>query len=57
MSTPSARDFPRSDAGNGEYFARLYGERVRYDHRRGRWLAWAGQWWRDDDTRVVRRLA
>lgn len=51
------REFQRSDAGNGEYFARLYGERVRYDHRRGRWLTWAGQWWREDDTRVVRRLA
>lgn len=56
MSTPG-RDFRRSDAGNGEYFARLYGDRVRYDHRRNRWLVWGGQWWRDDDTRAVRRLA
>ena len=49
--------FARTDAGNGEYFARLYGTRLRYDHRRGRWLVWADHWWRDDDTRAIRRLA
>jgi putative DNA primase/helicase len=37
--------------------ARLYGNRLRFDHRRGRWLVWADHWWRDDDTRQVRRLA
>ena len=49
--------FGRTDAGNGEYFARLYGDRVRFDHRRGCWLIWADHWWRSDDTRQVRRLA
>lgn len=49
--------FRRTDAGNGEYFARLYGERVRYDHRRRRWLLWAGDWWRPDDAGAVRRMA
>jgi len=49
--------FNRTDAGNGEHFARLYGERIRFDHRRGRWLLWAGQWWREDDHGAVRRLA
>ena len=49
--------FNRTDAGNGEYFARLYGDRLRYDHRRGRWLLWNGHWWRDDETRTVRRMA
>jgi putative DNA primase/helicase len=52
-----ASTFVRSDAGNGEYFARLYGERVRFDHRRNRWLVWAGHWWRDDETDQVRQLA
>ena len=47
----------RTDAGNGEHFARLYGDRVRYDHRRKRWLVWAGHWWRDDDRGEVRLLA
>ncbi len=49
--------FNRTDAGNGEHFARLYGERIRFDHRRGRWLLWAGHWWREDDRGAVRRLA
>lgn len=53
----AAPAFNRTDAGNGEYFARLYGDRLRYDHRRGRWLVWDGHWWREDDTRSVRRLA
>jgi len=49
--------FNRTDAGNGEHFARLFGNRIRFDHRRGRWLIWQDNWWRDDDTRAVRRLA
>ena len=28
-----------------------------FDHRRRRWLVWAGQWWREDDTEAVRRMA
>jgi putative DNA primase/helicase len=48
---------PRTDAGNGELYARLYGDRVRYDHRRRRWLTWAGQWWTDDADGETRRLA
>ncbi|MEX2245802.1 MAG: phage/plasmid primase, P4 family [Dehalococcoidia bacterium] len=50
-------DFPRTDAGNGELFARLYGDRVRYDHRRRRWLTWGGHWWTEDADGEVRRLA
>jgi putative DNA primase/helicase len=53
----SKTGFVRSDAGNGEYFARMYGDRLRYDHRRGRWLVWDGHWWRDDEIRSVRRMA
>jgi len=47
----------RTDAGNGEHFARLYGDRIRFDHRRRRWLVWADHWWREDDVEAVRRLA
>jgi putative DNA primase/helicase len=49
--------FPRADAGNGELFACCHGERVRYDHRRKRWLIWSGHWWRPDADAEVRRLA
>ena len=47
----------RTDASNGEYFARALADRVCYDHRRRRFLLWGGHWWRIDDTDEVRRLA
>ena len=49
--------FPRSDAGNAEYFASLYENQLRYDHKRKRWLAWAGNWWIQDVDGLVNRLA
>ncbi len=54
---PIQKVFPRTDAGNGELFALLYGDRVRFDHRRKRWLVWGGNWWSDDNDAEVRRLA
>lgn len=50
-------DEPLTDAGNGEYFARQYGDRVRYDHRRRRWLMWDRHRWSDDADGEIRRLA
>jgi hypothetical protein len=38
---PSERAFALPDAGNGELFAHLYGDRLRFDHRRRRWLVWS----------------
>jgi len=52
-----ALTFHRTDAGNGELFAHLYGDRLRYDHRRKRWLLWLGHWWVPDADAEVRRLA
>jgi putative DNA primase/helicase len=49
--------FPRSDAGNGELFAHLHGDHVRYDHKRGRWLLWAQHWWQPDQDGAIRRMA
>ena len=54
---PPAEDFPATDAGNGELFARLYGDRVRFDHRRKHWFTWSGHWWTEDADGEVRRLA
>jgi hypothetical protein len=51
------RPWQRTDAANAELFAILHGGRVRYDHRRGRWLVWAGDWWRPDETGEVRIMA
>jgi putative DNA primase/helicase len=49
--------FPRTDAGNGEMFAHLYGDRVRYDHRRRRWLLWSGHRWSPDCEAAIRIAA
>jgi putative DNA primase/helicase len=53
----SPHSFPRTDAGNGELFAHLYGDRIRFDHRRRRWLVWDHHRWSDDADGEVRRLA
>jgi putative DNA primase/helicase len=47
----------RSELGAAERFARLYGNQVRYDHRRSRWLCWEGHRWRPDADATVMRLA
>lgn len=49
--------FPRTDAGNAEIFAALYGDRLRYDHRRGEWLIYGPHWWHPDVDGEVLRLA
>jgi putative DNA primase/helicase len=46
-----------TDAGNGEFFAALYGSRVRYDHRKKRWLVWRGHWWAEDCDGQLHRMA
>jgi len=50
-------DFPRTDAGNAELFARIYEERLRFDHQRKRWLNWNKHWWEPDGDGLVNRLA
>lgn len=56
LSVP-ARGFPLTDLGNAEYFAALYGNHLRYDHRRERWLVWSGHRWQPDADAAVYRHA
>lgn len=49
--------FNCTDVGNAELFAALYGDLVRYDYCRKRWLIWSGRWWRADVDGEVARLA
>jgi putative DNA primase/helicase len=49
--------FNRSDSGNAELFAALFGSIVRYDHAARRWLVWNRHWWTPDDTQEVAVLA
>jgi putative DNA primase/helicase len=46
-----------TDAENAEYFTNMYADKLRYDHRRGRWLEWAGHYWRPDNDGQITRLA
>ena len=54
-ATPRA--FALTDSGNAEYFAARYGDDLRYDHRRARWLVWRGHRWQPDADAAVRRMA
>jgi putative DNA primase/helicase len=54
-----SRNYPCSDAGNAELFAALYGDKVRFDHKQGRWLIWneTRHRWMEDKQSKMRILA
>lgn len=47
---------PYTDAGNAEMLTILYAERLRFDHRRDRWLIWTGTRWANDKDGELLRL-
>lgn len=49
--------FPLTETGDAEFFAEHFGDEVKYDHRRGRWLIFAGHRWHDDANGELHRLA
>jgi putative DNA primase/helicase len=55
--TDDLNSFPLTDAGNVEVFSHLYGQQLRYDHSRNRWLLWEGHRWAPDSDGEVCRLA
>lgn len=59
MSKRKAQSWPRTDTGNAELIAALYGKRLRYDHAQGRWLIWSERRrrWSEDKTNEVRKFA
>jgi putative DNA primase/helicase len=46
-----------TDLDNGRWFATLFGDRARWDHRRGQWLIWDTVRWRPDADGEIARLA
>lgn len=46
-----------SDAGNAECMVALYGDVIRYDHTREKWLVWDGVRWSVDDEGIAQRAA
>jgi|GEM_PF-3307643 len=53
-SEPPAHLVRQSRAAS--YFAQMAGNRVRFDHGRGRWLIWSGHRWRPDEDGSVHRM-
>jgi putative DNA primase/helicase len=49
--------YDTTDSGNADLFEGLFGDRVCWDHRRGRWLLWDGVRWAPDADGEVVRLA
>lgn len=49
--------FALTDSGNAELFAYLNGDKVRYDHQRGRWLVWDRHRWTADPNGALTRMA
>jgi putative DNA primase/helicase len=54
---PAADTFPATEAGDAEFFAACNADTVRYDHRRGQWLLFAGNVWVPQTDGEVARLA
>jgi putative DNA primase/helicase len=46
-----------TDYTNAEYLTEMYGDMLRYDHRRGRWLIWDKNRWRPDTDAAILRYA
>ena len=44
----TATTFNLTDTGNAELLVSLFGDRLRYDHKRCRWLIWNGNIWQPD---------
>jgi len=53
----TANTFNLTDTGNAELLVSLFGQRLRYDHKRCRWLIWNGNIWQPDTSGEIYRLA
>jgi len=49
--------YRRTDTGNAELLASLFGPDLRYDHKRRRWLLWKENYWAPDQDGAIARLA
>ena len=56
-SDQSPSPLPLTDAGNAELLASLWGDRLRFDHRRKRFLVFADHRWREDSDGEPTRMA
>jgi len=49
--------FRLTDTGNAKLIAQIYGDQIRYDHKRGRWLIWDKHIWKLDLDGQIQRFA
>jgi len=54
---PEQTDTRLTDTGNAELLTNLYGNELRHDHRRRRWLLWRQHHWEPDCDGHISRLA
>ncbi|MFA5374469.1 MAG: phage/plasmid primase, P4 family [Dehalococcoidia bacterium] len=47
------RRYNLTDLGNARYLAKISGEELRYDNKKGRWLYWGGHIWRPERNNEV----
>lgn len=52
----AGKPYMRTDLGNAERFAAMFGDQVRHVHGLG-WLIWDNKRWQEDDTGAVVRMA
>ena len=55
--TSELNAFTFTEWGNAEAIAALFADRLKYDHRQGRWLLWQEHWWKEDIELYRRELA
>lgn len=53
----SVLKFNFSDVGNAERLVHMYGDNIRFNTTRNKWLVWSGKYWQFDDLGKVERLA
>ncbi|MDP1722954.1 MAG: phage/plasmid primase, P4 family [Candidatus Gottesmanbacteria bacterium] len=57
LINPSSEPIRCTDTSNAEKIVELFGDRVRFDHRRKRWLLWKSPRWCPDDSGEINRFA
>ena len=54
---PADDPFPKTESGDGEFFAHIHQDSVRFDHRRKRWLVFDGSRWEPDPVQKLNEMS
>src|SRR3989344_1741920 len=53
----STKGIKLTDTTNAERVIEMYGDQIRFDHKRKRWLIWQGHRWQPDTDQTINRYA